>query len=789
MKLGGKHDNLLWLTKNSFQVPPFVGLNEVDCLSRNSILSKTSHLKFPVAVRSSFLGEDGGQFSFAGLFETQLHIQNQDELLKAVEHVASSLKSSRVHEYCQHHNIPLPGWGSVVVQEMVQSKKAGVIFSTSPLRPQTTHISAASGYGEQLVSGEVDADEYFINKSHHQYQAFGVLSENEQKSLFEKAALIEKLKTTPQDIEWSIDQQGQLYFLQTRPITAEIKKQQNDTYFDNSNIQESFVGITLPLTFSYARNAYRESYNMLMRVVGFSETEVQQQDWRHRHMLGLIDGRVYYNINSWYEGLMFLPHFGRNKKDMENMMGLEKSIDFIESVELSFWQKIIRLPKMIKLLVILSYHFFKIKKSVHFFDEEFNKMLFQHRKMNLKTMTAIELHNYLRKLQSDGFALWGIPLVNDFYVMMKSGKVRRILSEIGKDIYYPRLIKSNELESFKPISELQSLISEIRKDQNLLNELSQSPMTFINSCQKNHPKLHQLIIQYIDAYGDRVLGELKLETQTYRTHPHLFVETLKLFSNSERQDFQAHVSNEDDLEEVCKDLSLLQKMKLKSNLKQLQNGLQFRELMRFHRTRSFGMIREIYREIGQKLSDADILKSNSDIFYLTMEEIDDLLTFQNVQNDLKSLIQQRTDEYANYSNSPKYKNQIKMKLNLQGPEKFENYDTENLKGQNQFQGTGCFPGIFKGEICYIKNLSEAHNLHGKILMAERTDPGWTPLFYLAKAVIVEKGSLLSHAAIVAREVGIPTIIGVPHVTRHLKNGDTVTVNGSDGTIFMTSSND
>ena len=141
---------------------------------------------------------------------------------------------------------------------------------------------------------------------------------------------ITQKKGYPQDIEWTI-KEGAIYILQTRNIThlpPELPLNQEPYIFDNSNIQESFCGPTLPLTFSFAREAYRQVYNQLMKIMGFSQTIINREDPRHKRMLALIRGRVFYNINNWYKGLLLMPSFSRNKKDMEQMMGLENPVDF-----------------------------------------------------------------------------------------------------------------------------------------------------------------------------------------------------------------------------------------------------------------------------------------------------------------------------------------------------------------------------------------------------------------------------------------------------------------------------
>lgn len=777
MNLGNKFKNLTWLKENKFSVPAFVTLSEEEFKNDVLVLQKTQRLEFPVAVRSSFAGEDGLNHSFAGLFDSILNVQSKSELLKAVKDVALSLESDRVIEYCEYHQVPAPTWGSIVVQEMIDSKISGVLFTEDPMNSANMLISSTQGLGDRLVSGLADSEDLSLPLTRPQFQDRTVLNAVLQKRLFDFGKKIQSLKKNPQDIEWAIDQNDQIHFLQTRDITIQIQSPGNPVYFDNSNIQESFIGVTSPLTFSYAKNAYRHSYNTLMKVMGFSPGEIAQNDWRHQHMLGLVDGRVYYNINSWYEGLLFLPHFGRHKADMENMMGLETSIDFIQTQKLSTSQKIKALPKMIRLLARMIYKFSVIKSEVAQFDHAFTQILNQHRSQNHKKKSLPQLLTYLIDVQNKGLALWGPPLMNDFYVMIYSGKVRRALSKLGLEKEYPHLMKTDELESFKPVLAINQMTELIKSKDQTLSALKTAP-DFLLYCKKNDVQVYQVIQHFIENYGDRVLGELKLETETFRTNPQLLVETLKLFVKSQSQ----RKAQEPVIGQIYSQMSVFQRIGFNSNLKKLQNGIRYRELMRFHRTRSFGIVREIYLLIADQFVSLNLIKEKSDLFYLTENEIADIITFQSVQNDIHGLIALRKAEYEQFSKAPKYKNQIRMNLPLSNDDKFFTQVDRKPGANDKLQGTGCYPGVVKAQICFVKNVSDAQELEGKILLAERTDPGWTPLFYLAKAVIVEKGSILSHAAIVAREVGIPIIIGVPQATQALKTGDWITMNGTTGEI-------
>src|SRR6185503_17215572 len=148
---------------------------------------------------------------------------------------------------------------------------------------------------------------------------------------------------------------------------------ESDLVFDNSNIQESYCGVTTPLTFSFASHAYFEVYSQLMGMMGFSEAETRAHDRRHRELLALINGRVYYNIGNWYRGLLFLPSFGRNKADMERMMGLTEPVDFVEDSKPGWRQKLATVPRMAQTLVRLLAAFARIDSKFARFEASFEK--------------------------------------------------------------------------------------------------------------------------------------------------------------------------------------------------------------------------------------------------------------------------------------------------------------------------------------------------------------------------------------------------------------------------------
>ncbi|HEY0008936.1 MAG TPA: PEP-utilizing enzyme, partial [Tepidisphaeraceae bacterium] len=208
-----------------------------------------------------------------------------------------------------------------------------------------------------------------------------------------------------------------------------------------------------------------------------------------------------------------------------------------------------------------------------------------------------------------------------------------------------------------------------------------------------------------------------------------------------------------------------------------------RENLRFERTRLFGRVRRIFVEIGRRLMSEGLLENDRDIFYLTLDEVLAYVEGTSVDTDLKTIASRRLAAFARFRES------------LPPADRFETFGAVYLgnaftapasetPSTGGLKGTGCCPGVVRGRVRLIRDPRGAHLHHGEILVAERTDPGWIMLFPAATGVLVERGSLLSHSAIVARELGIPAIVSIPNLMTTLIDGQTVEMNGSTGTITV-----
>jgi pyruvate,water dikinase len=208
-----------------------------------------------------------------------------------------------------------------------------------------------------------------------------------------------------------------------------------------------------------------------------------------------------------------------------------------------------------------------------------------------------------------------------------------------------------------------------------------------------------------------------------------------------------------------------------------------RENLRFERTRVYGRVRAVFVAIGSKLHKLDVLEKGDDIFYLDEREISGLIRGTGSFAEVKALVSARRREFKDYASDsgPPRRFVTCGPAQLESSIRFVESDSAG-EHEGARKGQACSPGIVRGPVRVVTDPRTATIESGDILVAERTDPGWVTIFPLVKGVIMERGSLLSHSAIVARELGLPAVVGVKNACRWLQDGDWVELNGATGQI-------
>lgn len=781
------------------------------------------------AVRSSAIDEDGELHSFAGQYTSSLHVPFE-HLTEKIKETWKSAYSDRIRDYRSNAGLTENTGIAVIIQEMVDADISGVAFGINPMTGdrKTKVINALYGLGEGLVSGEFNADTYFVSgtsvtselvaKTHKVTKDVSGTQGTKIKTVEPEKIHLPSLSNDqviqiarvlddcqnefgkPQDMEFAFSQ-NVLYVLQARPVTNLQKtsdKKDSYTLWDNSNIIESYPGVTTPLTFSFISKSYENAYKLFSQFLGVRLKEIKRHERVFANTLGLINGRVYYNLKTWYHMLAMLPGYSINARFMEKMMGVKEKFDIPQSYRLTqtaaWWN-------ILKMLFQMFRRFIMLPKKRTEFMLLVDKEISAYKSIHFQKKNAAELMELYLNFERTLLNEWKAPLLNDFFAMIWFGLLQKTCEKYkiseNPNIHNDLLCGSSDIISTQPIHRTMHLANLIvqneslkqlflhHREENIWIELKKSGELSYASIKKE-------IDQYLSEFGERCIGELKLESVSYSEAPAKFIKILKSYVESGLTYEKAPTHIE---EKIRSDAELQVNEKLKNQLfrkwwlntiiKKTRSLVSARENLRYERTRAFGMVRKIFNAIGRKFYSEGIINDERDIFYLTKEEIFSFIEGTSVFQNIKGLIELRKSEYKQFRQMPPPSERFATYgIVYHANDFFAQMMSEVLDGD--LKGIGCCPGIVKGRVQVIRNPDDVPSLNGDILVTSSTDPGWVTLFPGASGIIVERGSLLSHSAIVSREMGKPCIVSVTGLLKTLQTGDIIEMDGGTGAIKIIS---
>ena len=790
--LGGKGAALARLGEMGFKVPPWFAVPPNAEWSDADLSNALIQIgPGPYAVRSSGATEDGAGHSFAGQFESFLDVVAED-VFKMIGNVRSSAKREAILRYCSECGLPEPGVPTVLIQRMIAPRCAGVAFSADPVsgRRGITVVSAVAGNGEKLVSGDCDGETWRVardGKIVEQPEA-AILNVNDATAVVSLARRCESACGRPQDIEWAIDGEGELWLLQSRPITTlGHTPDPDDTLrvWDNSNIAESYGGVTTPLTFSFARRIYESAYREFCKLMSVPQERIERSEDVFPQMLGLIRGRVYYNLLSWYRLIALFPGFQLNRGFMEQMMGVREPMPDEIVQRIVSENQISRGADVIALIhtgIGLIRQNMGLKRLIERFQARLGKAL-SAPPMPLELMSGEELVSHYRDLERQLLKQWDAPLVNDFLAMIYYGLLRSLCAKWAGDskgtLQNELLLDCGEIISAEPPRRIMRM-ARIAASVDGLGVMLANPALPIPEkivALSKSPELAQEYECYLADFGDRCLEELKLESPTVRDDPASLLISIGSMALRGQVDLVPHPPTT----AFPHIKNPLKRMIFRHVLRHARERVCSRENLRFERTRLFGRVRAILRELGKRLHSDGTLQVADDIFYLELGEILAAWDATGTQENLGELAQLRRAEFEGYQSTEAPPDRFLTRGPISRYLNFENA-RPHVEEPGSLKGTGACPGRVVGRVRVVLDPRGARIEHGEILVALQTDPGWVVLFPAAAGLLVERGSLLSHSAIVSRELRRPCIVSLPGITRLLKTGDLVEMDGSSGIV-------
>lgn len=767
--LGGKAYNLALLHQQGLPVPDAIVLDSYpnNQSEWDQIYSWWKSTKSsPLAIRSSASDEDNPDVSFAGQNSSFLNVKSEADIQKYINLCFKSIHKNSSMAYRKHFlgNSNM-GTMNVVLQVMVNPKFAGVYFSEDPTGKEAGDlIEFVEGLGESLVSGErspYKINNGNINKEHNQWnQSY---TDSVQKLGLDVYRYI-KQKV---DMEWAIDHSGTLFLLQARPITATYSHSNrkkileaetlrlnsvsisNNTSWDGQTFAE-FSKVPSYMTFKIYEQMFSShmAFGQALNTLGYNGFNTSSEK-ETETILDRILGRAYINLEK-----MCPLYFG----DIPYTISPKPRPHLVFDPSKITLKSFIRTPLSILNMIKVGWNLSSKRSS----------WLMSCKRELISLKSKLE-----RPVDPSMYSTW-----SDEDLLKRFSKECHVYTKY--QMHWPFvliILTESTLHSLMAI--LKSILGKDESQVLIKKWMSMGLKTAtfeMNSYLQKAKKNEQKIPFFLAKYGHRGVGELDLKNPRW-----IELDKASFFAQSSHQIELIHKKNTV-IDEIDK-IQSFKKSIIKSEWRLLKSMLEQREKWKMETLKTYANIRFIALEIGKRNG------LNNDIFHLGHQEIIEkkLISIGSITQDVKDLINYRKQEnkiFKLYS-IPPIVNKKQLLQIISG-----NYEEKN-SDSDSFDGEALSPGLMYGVAKVIEHYDDIdinEITKETIIITETTDPGWTPLFTKAGGIIVEKGGILSHSAIVAREMGIPAVSGIYNCTKRFKDGDKLCLDGNYGHVIYDKSN-
>jgi rifampicin phosphotransferase len=772
---GGKGRTLARLYRAGYQVPDgFIILPAAfvsDDLTSQAWALVQTHLarlrkddrSSAFVVRSSALSEDSALASFAGEFETVLDVRTDEDIRQAIHVVRRSRNNARVQAYSQAQGLEETEQEiAIVVQRLIRADFSGVLFTADPVTGDLMRMTGnfVQGLGEKLVSGQANPQTFTLSRPKGTYRGPAELNRL-ARSLYHNACGLEKELGGPQDIEWAIAG-GRLYLLQSRPITT-LSGYKADTAEWNDSLTGNFLwsGTNLGENAPYVLTPFSCSMRKGLVYEGVDLSDGSSMGVDGYPLAGIIGGRAYINLSVQVSAIR--PYFGGDSRRALHQVtawwgGIPEDLE-IPLVPISswaWWSKV--LPSMTRIGIKMA----RLRKEISSFVGKNPRWCAVMSQRIRQTENRAELAALLRD-EIKPYSLYALFLANAGATNLPNRLESELCKMVGVD-------DANAL-----LSNLSGLSSQLE---------SLGPVTGLGKVARGEMSR----AAYLEAYGHRGVNEVEYAWPRPLEDPVWLDRQLVEFAKAP-VDIQALFARQQAAfiaawERFCERYPRkVQPMHLR--LEKAAQAVNQREAVRSEATRSSMVIRAFALRAGE------LTEVGEGIFFLTLDEV---LSLLGGDDSARRFIPTRKETYEWYHALPPYPTIIVGRFdpfkwaadpkrrsdifNANAPDVVHDTDASNT-----ITGFAGALGVIEGTVRHLDRLEDSdHFQAGEVLVTKMTNIGWTPLFPRAAAIITDLGAPLSHAAIVARELGIPAVVGCGNATMRLKTGDRVRVNGGQGLV-------
>ncbi len=767
-QVGGKAKGLDLLLKHHFPVPQGFVITAIDTLDEAAVYAAFDALNVPqVSVRSSASNEDQSNASNAGQYETCLFV-DRAHLLESVQRCLDSLHAHRVKDYARHFDLG-EGAMNIVVQEMVDSDKAGVLFTASPNNGSALLIEAVKGQGEQLVSGQVAASRYEISRKCYRPAGDALLSEDEVKQLYETGKKIRSTFGGEMDIEWAI-KDGKLYLLQMRPITTEVidieefdrDEDLSGHLFTKRNVGEMMPGAVTPLTLSTSAKAIDYGMRYMYWVSGAYDTIDEEKPL---HMISSISGHLFFDMNLLYKVNAKVAIANPQSMNL-SIMGEYHDYPPITEPYANAFVRTVNSYKFMKF--VLTGHramkkFDTLLTQVHFVDgDKSARELYASIDGNIPLLNQSLIYHYAASAHS-GSSTSTLYMMLDKYFPDKK-VYQSFLSDLLSNIPH--------IESADILLRLQRMAQCIKQE---APEAAQFKADKLLQFIQTHPQVKEQYDAFLQHHGHRCIKEAEMRNKPWREDPLPLMNYLSSIISS-----PMNLSQGEEEIDYRQKFAFVKNPLLKAAsitfARKARQAVVDREYTKSRLIEIIDLFKTQYARLAARLVAEGLLADTDQVYFLTHEELGELVGGSDTAR-LQALANRRRKAHA-------IQEELSFDDTYLGKPVANVYEEDTEEGI--LSGVPVSNGVCEGVVRIIHSADDANQLQeGEIMVARFTDIGWTPYYSVVKGLITEIGSSLSHGAMVAREYGLPTLVNVKGATKRLKNGDYIVMNANKGTITVT----
>lgn len=722
-----------------------------------------------VAVRSSAEGEDGGDASFAGQYETVLNVEGAEDLRSAITHCVNSATNERARSYLQEQAGGDAVSMNVVVQVMVDARAAGVVFTADPVsaRRDLLVVDAVAGLGEALVSGEATPDHYGVHASGSivRRQLAGenaVLEDREILAIAEQARAAAEREGQPLDLEWAIDHSGELFWLQARPITtlpADLNEfdtvlPRADDVLTISNVSEMMPGAVCPLTGSFT--GWGIDYGLQHMQVAVGARPAIQRDWQitawaYGHLLLNLTGNV----------VMSAAVLGSDEEQTAQAL-CGRIVPELKPVSPQPFHR--RLANTVRLLR----YCLRAPAVVERFGRELDAFVVEHTDTSA-SMWAQLAHkaDFFERamavhIQSSALSGFLCTIVEN---MVSGNSNNSTAEEQGEAVRL--LAGATGVESALMLDQLDALVDRVAAHPEVASAFLNIDVADALAWLRSDSTLGPALERFLSAHGHRGYRELCIRDPAWIDDPTPLIMSMQAAVGARLGggDHKPLHSDPIDLDGLGRGLRWV--------LPKAHNAIRRREHTKSQLVEVAHRFKTGFRHLGKLLLEEGTLPDADLVFFFAMEELPDFVASPGAEAVRRAEARRDALSFQQQLEFPEVSTGI--------PQPLEPQPSQVIDGV--MHGRPASRGIVEGIARVAHTLEEAAQLQpGEILVTPITDIGWTPYFSLIGGLVTDLGSAVSHGAVIAREYGLPCVVNTREGTRYLNSGDRIRLDGDRGIV-------